>query len=148
MRRIHRSPVNSPRKGQWRGASMFVLNKPFLRINSWVNNRDACDLRRHCTHCDVIVMKLNKDDTHPRIRPNQLINEKIVKNMNLQPSANHGSNIKSKVKCDFLKYDNMMCSTPAKIIWWNYSLAVKITAKWNLPFIVPSLVNNMTWHIL
>ena len=43
------SPVDSPHKGQWRGALMFSLN-------SWVNNRDAGDLRRHRAHYDVIVM--------------------------------------------------------------------------------------------
>ena len=34
---IHRSPVNSPHKGQWRGALMFTLI--CARINGWVNNR-------------------------------------------------------------------------------------------------------------
>ena len=53
-RGIHRSPVNSPHKGQWRGALMFSLI--YARINSWINNREAGDLRRHPTHCDVIVM--------------------------------------------------------------------------------------------
>ena len=53
-RGIHRSPVNSPHKGQWRGALMFSLI--YARINSWVNNREAGDLRRRPTHCDVIVM--------------------------------------------------------------------------------------------
>ena len=44
VRGIHRSPVNSPRKGQWRGALMFFFH---LRLNkSWVNNREAGDLRR------------------------------------------------------------------------------------------------------
>ena len=52
--RIHRSPVNSPHKGQWRGALMFSLIR--AQINGWVNNRDAGDLRRHQAHCDVIVM--------------------------------------------------------------------------------------------
>ena len=51
---IHRSPVNSPHKGQWRGALMFSLI--CARINGWVNNREAVDLRRHQAHCDVIVM--------------------------------------------------------------------------------------------
>ena len=37
VRRIHRSPVNSPHKGQWRGALMFTLI--CTRINGWVNNR-------------------------------------------------------------------------------------------------------------
>ena len=54
MRGIPRSPVNSPHKGQWRGALMFCLI--CTRINGWVNNREAGDLRRHPTHCDVIVM--------------------------------------------------------------------------------------------
>ena len=51
---IHLSPVNSPHKGQWREALMFSLIG--ARINSWVNNRGAGDLRRHPAHCDVIVM--------------------------------------------------------------------------------------------
>ena len=54
VRRIHRSPVTSPHKGQWRGALMFSLI--CARINGWVNNREAGDLRRHQAHCDVIVM--------------------------------------------------------------------------------------------
>ena len=54
VRGIHRSPVNSPHKGQWRGALMFTLI--CARINSWVNTREAGDLRRYCPHYDVIVM--------------------------------------------------------------------------------------------
>ena len=54
VRGIHRSPVNSPHKGQWRGALMFSLICAW--INSWVNNREAGDLRRHSTHYDVSVM--------------------------------------------------------------------------------------------
>ena len=41
-------------KGQWRGALMFSLICAW--INSWVNNRDADDLRRHRAHYDVFVM--------------------------------------------------------------------------------------------
>ena len=51
---IHRSPVNSPHKGQWRRALMFSLICTW--INCWVNNREAGDLRGHCDHYDVIVM--------------------------------------------------------------------------------------------
>ena len=54
VRGMHRSPVNSPRKGQWRGALMFSLI--CTRINCWVNNGEAGDLRRHRDHYDVIVM--------------------------------------------------------------------------------------------
>ena len=54
VRGIHRSPVNFPHKGQWRGALMFSLI--CAGINAWVNNREAGDLRRHQAHYDVIVM--------------------------------------------------------------------------------------------
>ena len=54
VRGIHRSPVNSPHKGQWRGALMFTLI--CARINGWVNNREAGDLRRNRAHYDVIVI--------------------------------------------------------------------------------------------
>ena len=54
IRGIHRSPVNSLHKGQWRGALMFTLI--CARINGWVNNCEAGDLWRHRTHYDVIVM--------------------------------------------------------------------------------------------
>ena len=52
VRGIHRSLVNSPHKGQWRRVLMFYL----IWTNDWVNNRDAGDLRRHCTHYNVTVM--------------------------------------------------------------------------------------------
>ena len=37
-------PVNSPHKGQWRGALMFCLI--CVWTNGWVNNHEAGDLRR------------------------------------------------------------------------------------------------------
>ena len=52
---IHRPPVNSPHKGQWRGALVYSLI--CTRINGWVNNGEAGDLRRHRAHHDVIVMR-------------------------------------------------------------------------------------------
>ena len=54
--RIHRSPVNSPHKGQWPGALMFSLI--CVWINDWVNNGEAGDLRRYRIHYDVTVMVL------------------------------------------------------------------------------------------
>ena len=53
VRGIHWSPVNSPHKGQWRGALMFSL------ICTWING----DLRRHRAHYDVTVMIFNIEDT-------------------------------------------------------------------------------------
>ena len=46
VRGIHRSPVNSPHKGQWR-----------VWINGWVNNGEAGDLRRYRVHYDVTIMR-------------------------------------------------------------------------------------------
>ena len=54
VRGIHRSMVNSPHKGQWRGTLMFSLI--CVWINAWVNNCEAGVLRRHRAHYDVPEM--------------------------------------------------------------------------------------------
>ena len=54
VRGIHWSPLNSPHKGQWRGALMFSLICAW--INGWVSYRGAGNLRRHIAHHDVTVM--------------------------------------------------------------------------------------------
>ena len=51
---IHRWPVNSPHKGQWRGALMFSLICAWT--NGWVNNREAGDSRRHRARYHITVM--------------------------------------------------------------------------------------------
>ena len=61
VRGIHRSPVNSPHKGQGRGTLMFSLICAW--INDWVNNLEACDLRHQRAHYDVIVMSLHDLDS-------------------------------------------------------------------------------------
>ena len=55
VRGIHRSPVNSPHKGLWRGALMFSLICAW--IEGWVNNGEAGDLRRYHVHYNVTVME-------------------------------------------------------------------------------------------
>ena len=45
---IPRSTVDSLHKGQWHGALMYSLICAW--INSWVNNQDVGDLRRHGAH--------------------------------------------------------------------------------------------------
>ena len=66
---IHRWPVNSPHKGQWRGALMFSLICTW--INGWVNNREAGDLRHHRTlwrHCNEKALKLSvRESNTPRV---------------------------------------------------------------------------------
>ena len=54
---IHRSPVNSSHKGQWRSALMFSLICAW--INGWIKNGEAGDLRRHRVHYNVAVMSYN-----------------------------------------------------------------------------------------
>ena len=46
--------MNSPHRGQWRGALMLSL--VYAWINGWVNKHEAGDLRRHRTHYDFILM--------------------------------------------------------------------------------------------
>ena len=65
VRGIHRSQVNSPHKGQWRGALMFSLI--CARIIYWVNNGEAGDLRRQHAHYDVISMPLDIHVTQSRL---------------------------------------------------------------------------------
>ena len=52
VRGVHRSPVTSPNKGQWRGALMFSL------ICAWKSGLETPwdGLRRHRAHYDVRVM--------------------------------------------------------------------------------------------
>ena len=60
------TPLNSPHKGQWHEALMFSLICAWT--NSWVNNRDAGDLRRNRAHYDVIAMGfgdfVNREQKH------------------------------------------------------------------------------------
>ena len=53
VRGIHRSPVNSPQKGQWRGA---LMSSSICALNTRLNKHEAGDLGRQRTHYDVIVM--------------------------------------------------------------------------------------------
>ena len=57
-----RWPVDSPRKGQWRGA--LVFSSICVWTNGWANNRDAGDLRHHRAHHGVIKMKVNPNSTY------------------------------------------------------------------------------------
>ena len=57
VRGFHRSPVNSPHKGQWFAALMFSLICAWT--NGWVSNRGTCDLKRQGAHY-VATVKLKK----------------------------------------------------------------------------------------
>ena len=55
VRGIYRSPVDSPHKGQWRGALTFFFICAWT--NGWANNQDFSDLRHNCAHYGDIVMQ-------------------------------------------------------------------------------------------
>ena len=59
VRGSHRSPVNSPHKGQWRGLLMFSLICAW--IYGWVKNNGAGDMRRQLAHYDAILMWYTTD---------------------------------------------------------------------------------------
>ena len=59
VRGIRLSLVNSPHKGQWRGALIFSLICTWT--NFWINDHDTGDLRRHCAHYDVTLMDHNPE---------------------------------------------------------------------------------------
>ena len=75
------SPVNSPHKGQWRGALMFTLI--CARIKAWVNYREAGDLRRNRAHYDVTVM------THHRQQRCQWELKQLYREINIKPLTEH-----------------------------------------------------------
>ena len=54
---IHRSPVNSPHKGQWRGPLMFSLICAW--IDDWVNNGEVCELIHYHAHYDIVMCRLS-----------------------------------------------------------------------------------------
>ena len=56
VREIHRSPLNFPHKGQWRGTLMFSFI--YAWMDGWVNNREGGDLRRNRAYYDVTVMEI------------------------------------------------------------------------------------------
>ena len=70
VRGIHRSPGNSPHKGQWREALMFSLICAW--INGWVNNGAAGDLRCDRAHHDVTVMLFSRIRPSSRYDPDSI----------------------------------------------------------------------------
>ena len=64
VRGNHRSHVNSPHKGQWRGDFMFSLT--YARTNGWVINRDTGDLWCHRAHHYVsVIWRVLPSSFHP-----------------------------------------------------------------------------------
>ena len=105
VRGIHRSPVNSPHKGQWRGALMFSLM--CACTNGWVNNREAGNLRCHHAHYEC------NEVSKPRIG---YYNNRIA----LQYDRHFGSTtagVSVKFLCDWKRlYPNLAASRLHEIL--------------------------------
>ena len=88
VRGIHRSPVNSPHKGQWRGVLMFTLICTWT--NGWVNNRYVGYLISHRTHYDVNVMEFHVQGVSKTVNP--------FKHLYFMNQSTHLQKIKLKLK--------------------------------------------------
>ena len=117
---ISRSPVNSPDKGQWRGALVISLNCAW--INGWVDNREAGDLRRHRVHYDVTVMW-----TGPHLPRGRTFT--------LRPKQNGRHFPDDNFKCIFLN----------KNLWNSIKISLKFVPKGPINNI-PALVQIMAWR--
>ena len=116
VRGIHRSPVNSPHKGQWRGALMFSLI--CARINGWVNNHEAGDLRRLRAHYDVIVMVCLPDEMRST-------HQDITKLGSFIPLATHTTwLVFGEIlleTCFFVDFShNVVCVFLGKALYWSH----------------------------
>ena len=142
--------MNSPHKGQWRGALMFSLICAW--INGWVNNREAGDLRCHRAHYDVSVMA--------RVKPN-LTDDARVHNACLRhltpvcsrfAGNSHSMNILlcfntlwSRQNSRLLADNTFKCKFLNKNVWILIKISLKYVSR-DLIGNKPALVQIMAWH--
>ena len=96
--------VNSPHKGQWRGALMFSFICAW--INDWVNNCEAGDLRCHRAHYDatidcILTSFLVDNEGSPRVKTHNFIDNTSI--FNIQTS-HHSRKITKQMIYQFQKY--------------------------------------------
>ena len=122
VRGIHRSPINSPHKGQWRRALMFSFICDW--INGCVNNREAGDLRRNNAHYDVMVM--TNLSPKPRIKMFEqivLLFRDSLRTILIQAISNYRSNNHDVLLCDSQMPWCMYWVAP--IMWVNAIIRTK-----------------------
>ena len=107
VRGIHRWPVNSPHKGQWCGALLFFFICAWM--NGCVNNREAGDLRRHHSHCDVTVTQKYYLDFSNIVNKSLPLNIKTdyVSHRSLLPFNCNGDNYIGPVWCSSVDNEAM-----------------------------------------
>ena len=113
VRGIHRSPVNSPHKGQWGGALMFSLICAW--INGWVNNREAGDLTRHRAHYDVTVMSKFREISSANV----VSGNEYYKNAVISPTKCYSQELIVKAMHKHSSFCNQrgVCWWPSSIRW-------------------------------
>ena len=67
---VGNSPVNSPHKGQWRGALTFSYI--CVWITCWVNSHEAGDLRCYCARNSFWIINLSNHCTFAKELPNDV----------------------------------------------------------------------------
>ena len=116
---------NPPHKGQWRGALMFSLI--YACMNSWVNNREAGDLRRHRAHNHVTVMGMIRFDNASETLSARL----------WTPVQEHWHFVPKACLCEYCLYHwNIACIL---LIYYHCFAVFKIKNSW---FVIPNLMRS------
>ena len=132
VRGIHRSPVNSPHKGQWRGALMFSLTCAW--INGWINNRAAGDLRRHYVHYDVNVIFMGY--ILHQLCPIDYLERNKINRVFISASNESSPDIFlfvlswKKIEWNVNQND---CHTRMSAKWRSFRLGLNVATKWPYP---------------
>ena len=126
------SPVigEFPHRGQWRGALMFSLI--YAWTNSWANNDDAGDLRRHRAHYDVIVMNKSvrsKQTVIVSVTGNNWSNKSMVSSWPYQ-QLSHTSMVVCWTKEQCTRISTLQVSAPY-IYMWPYFLSLCLQMSWH-----------------
>ena len=142
MRGIHRSPINSSHKGQWRGALMCYFISAWT--SSWANNGKAGDLRRHRAHYDVRVMRIDHLACHiwPTI---PAISCALTKSSTIK-SSNIPTNSRDPKLCKTLPELPFYTESKMSSFWWNlhHWLHWKLS-KWQLS-VQPVMKISSKWQ--
>ena len=129
---IYRSPVNSPYKGQWRGALMFSLICTW--INGWVNNGEAGDLRHCCTQYDVTVMHCPQKQRQVKQTVGQMDFGKVFSYTQTEKKIHHkileARQVKNSASCKFGDCDMILLAVWTKTIFL-FASSKKFSCKTN-----------------
>ena len=108
--------MDSPHKGQWRGALKFSLAGAWP--NDWANNRDACDLRRryYGAHYEVTVIIMVNTTADIQLYTNTLHLSFVLM---FPMQTTHWRNWFIECSTCFLKHEVILYYGPLDVFsWW------------------------------